>query len=169
MTKRKKNYGQSTNNTAQTQNKLQSTPWYSSNGFKIGAGIFGIVVLFSIILVLNNFMNPTVQQPTVQQNGNTNPTNNQNIPTGDTQVINMAVTSSGYEPSTFTVQAGKPVTWQIDGTNAGGCTRYIVAQEFGISKKLNPGINTFQFTPTKTGTFPFQCSMNMVRGKMIVV
>ncbi len=162
---------QTTNNSQQTRNNAPSTPWYSSNGFKIGMGIFGILILFGIIVSLNNFVTPNTQQSPNQQpianNPPVNPVNN--IPIGDTQVIKMAVTGSGYEPSTLTVQVGKPVTWQIDGTNAGGCTKYIIAQEFGISKRLDPGINTFQFTPTKTGTFPFQCSMNMVRGKMIVV
>jgi plastocyanin len=148
-------------------------PWYSTNSFKIGAGIAGIIVLVLALLFLNDIMAPNA--PT--QGGNTNPTNANppttppdQVPTqqGDFQVIKMTVASS-FTPNTFTVQANKPVRWIVDGTQAGGCTQYLVMRDFGISESVGGTVSTIEFTPTKTGSFMFSCGMGMVRGTMNVV
>ena len=91
------------------------------------------------------------------------------VGSGPAQEILMKVTRSSYEPSSFTIKAGQPVRWMVDGTEARGCTKYLLAQDVGISKSLSPGINVFEFTPTKKGTIGFQCSMGMVRGQFQVV
>ena len=88
---------------------------------------------------------------------------------GPAQEIRMAVSPTEYQPSTLTVKAGQPVRWIVDGTNAQGCTRYLLAQKVGISKSLTKGENIIEFTPTEKGTVPFQCSMGMVRGTINVV
>ncbi len=85
------------------------------------------------------------------------------------QVVSMKITPSGYEPSDLTVKKGFPVRWEVDGTDAGGCTGAIVSRELGISKNLEPGINTFTFMPTHTGTIAFSCGMGMVRGSFNVI
>lgn len=87
----------------------------------------------------------------------------------DVQVVKMSVTRGGYSPSNLTVQAGKPVRWEVDGTNAGGCITVLVSQSLGIQQALKPGINTFEFTPKKPGKIPFSCSMGMYRGSFTVV
>jgi plastocyanin domain-containing protein len=81
----------------------------------------------------------------------------------------MAVTTSGYQPSTLTVKVGVPVRWEIDGQNVGGCTRDIVVPSLHIEKTLTKGQNLIAFTPTKTGTIPFSCGMGMVRGSINVI
>ena len=88
---------------------------------------------------------------------------------GPAQEIRMAVEATGYEPSTLTVKAGQPVRWTVDGTNAQGCTKYLLAQKIGVSKSLAKGENIIEFTPTEKGAISFQCSMGMVRGTINVV
>jgi sulfite exporter TauE/SafE/copper chaperone CopZ/plastocyanin len=85
------------------------------------------------------------------------------------QVIRMKVTPYGYEPAALTVKKGIPVRWEVDGSEAGGCTAGIVSRELGISKNLEPGINTFAFTPERTGRIAFSCGMGMVRGTINVI
>jgi len=85
------------------------------------------------------------------------------------QVIRMAITASGYEPSNLTVKKGVPVRWEVDGTKAGGCTNSLVSRELGISSQIKSGINTFRFTPTHTGRIAFSCGMGMVRGSFNVI
>jgi plastocyanin domain-containing protein len=81
----------------------------------------------------------------------------------------MAVGASEYLPAALTVEAGKPVSWVVDGTKASGCTQYLVARDFGISQRLQKGENVISFMPTQKGTFTFMCGMGMVRGTMTVV
>lgn len=90
-------------------------------------------------------------------------------PDAKEQVVRMKVTSYGYEPAALTVKKGIPVRWEVDGTDAGGCTGAIVSRELGISKQLEPGLNTFTFTPTRTGRIAFSCGMGMVRGTFNVI
>ncbi len=88
---------------------------------------------------------------------------------GNTQVIRMAV-NGGYQPSQFTIKAGLPTRWIVDGINAGGCTSVLVSRQLGIQKLLAAGDNTIEFTaPTQPGTYQFSCSMGMYRGQINVV
>ena len=87
---------------------------------------------------------------------------------GNTQVIKMAVNSGGYQPNHFTLQAGKPVRWEVDGTKAQGCISVLTSRKLGIQKFLNAGINTIEFTPTEPGEIQFSCSMGMYRGSFTV-
>lgn len=87
------------------------------------------------------------------------------------QIVKMTVKGYAYTPNKFTVIEGVPVEWQIDGTEAAGCGRVLVMPTLGTSKYLLPqGITTVTFTPTQTGTIPFNCSMGMMtRGSQFVV
>ena len=79
------------------------------------------------------------------------------------QIVKMTVNGYNYLPHTFTVVEGVPVEWQIDGRNAAGCGRVIVMPTMGISKYLSSDdITTLAFTPTGTGSIPFNCSMGMM-------
>ena len=74
----------------------------------------------------------------------------------------MKVDGYSYTPSQFTVVAGIPVEWQIDGANASGCAKVIVVPSLGISKYLlAEGITTIEFTPKQTGSITFNCPMGM--------
>jgi sulfite exporter TauE/SafE/plastocyanin domain-containing protein/copper chaperone CopZ len=87
------------------------------------------------------------------------------------QIVDMTVSGYTYTPSKFTVVAGVPVWWRIDGRNAAGCGQVLVMPTLGISKYLSPeGITTITFTPTEIGTIPFNCSMGMMtRGAAFTV
>jgi len=85
------------------------------------------------------------------------------------QIITMEAAATGYAPDTLTVRKGIPVDWEIYGGKNLGCASTLVMKAFDVKSPIKPGDNTIAFTPTKTGTFPFSCSMGMVRGTMIVV
>ncbi len=89
---------------------------------------------------------------------------------GGVQVVKTAFTSSGYSPETFTVEAGKPVRWEIDGNgNAGGCRSVFQVPAFKIQKFMSNGLTVAEFTPDKPGTYAFSCSMGMYRGSFTVI
>lgn len=78
------------------------------------------------------------------------------------QVVEMKVVDYDYEPAVFTVRAGVPVEWRIDGSEAAGCARVIVARAAGVQQLLKPnGVTVVRFTPTRPGIIPFSCSMGM--------
>jgi uncharacterized protein len=85
------------------------------------------------------------------------------------QIVPMEVTAFGYAPNVITVRKGIPVDWQIFGGDQLGCASTLVLNAFNVQSAIHPGENQVAFTPTKTGTFPFSCSMGMVRGTMVVV
>ncbi|MDD5438517.1 MAG: hypothetical protein PHC70_05265, partial [Patescibacteria group bacterium] len=57
--------------------------------------------------------------------------------------------------------------WEIN-NQANGCARSLVASAIGINSVLKPGANVFRFTPSRSGTIPFSCSMGMYRGEIVV-
>jgi len=90
---------------------------------------------------------------------------------GGKQIVNMKVSGLTYSPSKFTVQAGIPVEWRIDGREARGCAQVLVARGIGVTKFLSrEKITTIAFTPKETGSIPFRCSMAMTtRGAAFAV
>ena len=78
------------------------------------------------------------------------------------QVVEMSVRGLEYYPDTFTVQAGIPIEWKIDGKNAQGCAQIISVPSLGITERLpRDQIKTITFTPQQTGQIKFTCSMCM--------
>jgi sulfite exporter TauE/SafE/copper chaperone CopZ/plastocyanin domain-containing protein len=90
---------------------------------------------------------------------------------GGKQIVNMKVSGLTYSPSKFTIQAGIPVEWRIDGREARGCAQVLVARGIGVTKFLSrEKITTIAFTPKETGSIPFRCSMAMTtRGAAFTV
>ncbi|MCC7523011.1 sulfite exporter TauE/SafE family protein [Candidatus Uhrbacteria bacterium] len=85
------------------------------------------------------------------------------------QIISMRVAYGVFTPSRFVIKRGVPVRWEIDGVDIAGCANTIVAPTIGVNQSLVIGKNLVQFTPAKTGTIPFSCSMGMIRGSFTVV
>ncbi len=87
------------------------------------------------------------------------------------QIVNMKVTGLTYSPAKFTIQAGIPVEWRIDGREARGCAQVLVARSVGVTKFLSrDAITTISFTPKEVGSIPFRCTMGMTtRGAAFVV
>ena len=84
------------------------------------------------------------------------------------QEINMDVGASGYSPKSFVLKKGVPVKWNVNVKQLTGCNSELVSNEYKIDSRLKEGLNVFEFTPDKTGTFGFSCGMGMIRGSFIV-
>jgi len=85
------------------------------------------------------------------------------------QIVTTELSPGKYEP--ITVQKGIPVKWTIraEKKDINGCNNEIIIPKFNTSKKLEPGDNIIEFTPTETGTFAYSCWMGMIRSKITVV
>lgn len=84
-------------------------------------------------------------------------------PTGAKQIAVMRVSGYEYSPNRFTVTQGIPVEWRIDGRDAAGCGRIVIAPGLGVRKYLSSDSTTIiAFTPQKTGEFGFNCGMGMM-------
>ena len=88
--------------------------------------------------------------------------------TGDSQKVNMDVSSSGYSPNSFVIKKGVPVEWNVNVKQLTGCNQELVMNAYGIDVNLKQGINVIKFTPDKTGTLSFTCGMGMLKGTFIV-
>jgi plastocyanin len=165
-------------------NKHEEPTWYATNSFKItiGAVCVFLAIALAVIGQLTTAAGSGTGEPgggagSVTAGGTVAGSAGQQVAGGapvavgsdGKQVVRMVVTNSGYQPSSFTVQVGKPVQWIVDGTQARGCMSILVAPQLGINKKLQQGENVLEFTPTQKGTFQFRCSMGMIRGTMTVV
>ncbi len=81
---------------------------------------------------------------------------------GESQIAELVVDGLDYFPSSFTVKAGVPVEWRIDGRKAQGCARVLTAPQLGIREVLpNNEIKVITFTPSAPGKIKFTCSMGM--------
>ena len=88
---------------------------------------------------------------------------------GDVQVIRTKLQPNAYEP--ITVQVGKSVRWIMtaDKASLNGCNRELYIPEYDLTKQLELGENIIEFTPTKTGVYPFSCWMGMINSQITVV
>ena len=84
------------------------------------------------------------------------------------QEVALSVQGSTYYPNPIRVKKGIPVRLVADMSKVPGCSRSVVIPEFGIRKVLSAGDNTIEFTPEKSGTFQFSCSMGMYLGTIVV-
>jgi sulfite exporter TauE/SafE/copper chaperone CopZ len=85
------------------------------------------------------------------------------------RIIRMTEHNRVYTPNSFTVLKGQPVKWIIDAQAPYSCASALVVPSLNIQTQLQPGENTFEFTPDKIGEIRFSCSMGMYSGKFIVV
>jgi hypothetical protein len=82
---------------------------------------------------------------------------------GALQRITMKVVELEYTPHQFTVKQGVPVQWWIDGSQAAGCGRVLLAPQLGIRKLLSDSSTTLiTFTPKAPGDYAFNCGMGMM-------
>jgi plastocyanin len=89
--------------------------------------------------------------------------------TGSEKTFTLGLGANGYySPAQITVDLGDTVTIEGDMSQLRGCTRAIVIPAFGVAKTLSASDNIISFVASKKGTFPFSCSMGMVRGTLVV-
>jgi len=86
------------------------------------------------------------------------------------QKIFMEVSrEKGFYPNVHVVKKNVPVEMEIDTKlRLGGCMSTMVIPEYNVAHLLEMGKTTLRFTPTKSGTFPFTCSMGSKQGEFIV-
>ncbi len=84
------------------------------------------------------------------------------------QEVTLFVQGGNYMPNPIRVKKGMPVRLVSDLGAMPGCSKSIVMPDFGVRKVLRQGDNIIEFTPDKSGTFDFSCSMGMYRGKIVV-
>lgn len=85
------------------------------------------------------------------------------------QLVTSTLSARTYPK--ITVQAGIPVKWIIYASEdqINGCNNTMNLSEYGITEySLHPGENVIEFTPDKTGKFPYSCWMGMIRGSITV-
>jgi len=137
---------------------------------KISRGVIYIGVIISLLAIGSVFMNSysvdtggtTIFQQTIQQPA-------QAAPSGGVQEITIKMEPIAYSPNYIVLKKDVPVKMTFQADKNAGCTRSIVMPAFNIRKTVaQGGTATVEFTPTKTGTFPFSCSMNMARGTIVV-
>ena len=147
----------------ETINLIHKEAQLISKGF-IVIGIILSVMAFSSALVNSYGTGTGFGSQQIQQSQPT-----QAAPQAGVQEITMKAESIQYNPNSFVVKKDVPVKLTVQAGNDAGCTRSFVFPEFNIRSTINKGgAQTFEFTPTKTGTFPFSCIMGMARGVMTV-
>ncbi|MFA4906233.1 MAG: cupredoxin domain-containing protein [Candidatus Margulisiibacteriota bacterium] len=91
---------------------------------------------------------------------------------GPVQEIKVVAKRYEFIPQTIEVNAGRPVRLVLTSEDV---THGFAIKEFGIDNQIEPGKETIvEFTPDKTGTFDFHCSVfcglghGGMKGKLIV-
>lgn len=148
--------------------------WTRTKGWGVFQKVAGMLVIAFAFYTFNsglaikgisgNIFSSRQEQPKTAEVKNKNETQ----ANADEQIVEMHVTSRGFEPSVIKVKQGAPVRWVIKGDNVTGCTNKIIIPSLNIEKPLKFGDNIVTFTPPKAGDIPFSCWMGMVRGKFVV-
>jgi sulfite exporter TauE/SafE/copper chaperone CopZ len=151
---------------------------HSNTFFKIAGGI---IVIFALINLNNGFKllqvssaekNITSEQEEVNKNDSPDKplTLGPGVEIKDGKlIVSMAETNRGYSPNTFTIVKDMPVRWVIDAKAPYSCASALIIPSLNIEKQLKPGENIIEFTPKKTGSIPFSCSMGMYTGNFNVI
>lgn len=143
-----------------------STSW----GKMKKAGVFqkavGMLILIFAIFTFNSGLALTGKQKT---GANVGPQKNPSAEVAPAeQVVEMKITSRGFEPNILRVKNNVPVRFVVNGDEATGCTSKIVIPSLNVAKNITAGENIITFVPRGKGNVSFSCWMGMVRGKFIV-
>lgn len=87
----------------------------------------------------------------------------------DYQVVRFSLDYNNYQD--IQVKKGTMVKMIIDVSEKylNGCNERLEIKAFGVEATLQVGENVIEFTPDKTGTFTFNCWMNMITNNIKVV
>jgi sulfite exporter TauE/SafE len=85
------------------------------------------------------------------------------------QTVETRMESGRYYP--LIVQKGVPVHWTVSAKSyeLNGCNNPLTVPQYGIRKRLVPGDNLIEFTPTREGIIAYTCWMGMVSSTITVV
>lgn len=83
----------------------------------------------------------------------------------DSGAAQVNIDNFSFSPATVKVRAGTTVTW----TNRDDIPHTVVANDKSFKSKVLDTGETFSFTPTKPGTYPYFCSVHpKMTGTLIV-
>jgi sulfite exporter TauE/SafE/copper chaperone CopZ len=149
--------------------------WARNKKMVVFQKVAGILVIIFAVFTFNSAMALRGVKTSVISSDNNISNNNKSISENKSvsdqqnyQVVNMKITSSGFEPNVLKIKSGVPVKWIINGDQATGCTSRIIVPSMNISKSIVSGENVVTFTPASKGDLNFSCGMGMVRGKFVV-
>lgn len=148
-----------------------SASWSSSRKMVVFQKVAGILVVLFAFFTLQSGLALKGVATNVISTGDTKQTtssSDKKIDDKNVQIVEMHVTSSGFQPAVLKIKKDIPVKWIVKGDQLTGCTNKIIVPSLEISKALVSGDNIINFTPKTTGTIPFSCWMGMVQGKFIV-
>ncbi|MDP2718165.1 MAG: cupredoxin domain-containing protein, partial [Candidatus Micrarchaeota archaeon] len=93
-------------------------------------------------------------------------------PTGSSGAVQdvfiRALPTGFYDQLEVTVKKGVPVRFHFTAEPGSGCGAQLIMDAFGVNLVSRGQETVAEFTPTRAGTYPYHCSMNMFRGKMVV-
>jgi sulfite exporter TauE/SafE/copper chaperone CopZ len=87
----------------------------------------------------------------------------------DYQIITFDLSYDNYQDIIIKKDIPVKMIINVEEKYLTGCNEEIYINEYGIKQKLEVGENIITFTPTKTGTFTYNCWMNMIKNKIKVV
>lgn len=86
------------------------------------------------------------------------------------QQVTIQITNDGYVPNQLTVKQGIPVKLTLQSNETYTCALSFILKEYDIKTFLAAtDTQSFEFTPTKAGRYPFTCSMGMYTGVLEVI
>ena len=81
----------------------------------------------------------------------------------------MILVKGGYTPDLIVADAGVPIRLMFLRTESGACSDRVIFADFHKSVELPEGQNVaLELPAAKSGEYPFQCGMGMLRGKLVV-
>jgi len=132
--------------------------------FSIDTGIAGTEIPTNIITQKNDSLRlPPYLQELTKEN------TQQAALVGDHQEANITITASKYIPNTILAKKGIPLKLNYRADLNSGCAREVIFPDLKIDRIVpKGGVETIVIDTTNAGTFKFRCSMDMVRGKVVV-
>lgn len=89
---------------------------------------------------------------------------------GKQDVFLKATKYGTYSPSALKVKKGIPVRLHFSADLGAGCGHTLIIPEYNVQESApGSGETLIEFTPSRTGKFPFHCSMKMFNGSIEVV
>lgn len=128
-----------------------------------------LVIVLGVVMANRGLALSGFSLPTIPIGKNIFQSSGTAVVKNDVQIVVTKLLPGSYEP--ITVLKGMPVRWVIKAgkNDINGCNNEIIIPRYNISKKLEPGENIIEFTPSETGTIAYSCWMGMIRSKITVV
>jgi uncharacterized protein len=144
--------------------------WTKTKGIDAFRKVAGLLVLFFAVYTLSSGLALMGIKDNVLSSSQKQSDKNSDssLPSIQAQIVEMHITSRGFEPSVLKIKKDVPVRWIIKGDQVTSCTNKIIVPSLNITKSISFGENIVTFTPAASGEIPFSCWMGMVRGKFIV-